>query len=116
MGGIALLRAALREPERFKAIVLLDPVLFPPYFIRAWNCIQISSTSCTASIHWLREHSSAAANSTILSVLFKGYRRKSVFRYMDDESLRAYVEGIACRKMKAATNSVTAQNGKSAFI
>src|SRR5574342_737652 len=28
MGGTALLRAALREPERFKAIALLDPVLF----------------------------------------------------------------------------------------
>ena len=96
MGGIALLRAALHEPERFKAIVLLDPVLFPPYLILAWNLFK--SVNILHRFHPLvGEHSSVAANSTILR-LFTGYRRKSVFRYMEDKSLRAYVEGIACSK------------------
>jgi pimeloyl-ACP methyl ester carboxylesterase len=31
-----------------------------------------------------------------LDRLFKGYRRKTVFRFMDDTALHAYVEGIAC--------------------
>ena len=40
MGGIAALRAALRQPERFSALILLDPVLFPPRFIASWNMVR----------------------------------------------------------------------------
>ncbi len=97
MGGIALLRAALREPERFKAIVLLDPVLFPPNFIMAWRVLR--GLKLLHRFHPLvagaRQRRREFNN---LERLFKGYRRKSVFRYMDDESLRAYVEGIACQR------------------
>ena len=31
-----------------------------------------------------------------LERLFQGYRHKPVFRYLDDDALRAYVHGIAC--------------------
>jgi pimeloyl-ACP methyl ester carboxylesterase len=97
MGGIALLRAALCEPERFKAIALLDPVLFPPYFIAFSNAMR--RLKLGQSFHPLvvgaqqrrREFDS-------LERLLNGYRRKSIFKYMDDDSLRAYVEGIACQK------------------
>ena len=71
MGGIALLRAALREPERFKAIVLLDPVLFPPYFIKALASISEARTIASNSTRWLPEPVSAAANLTISSVCLK---------------------------------------------
>ncbi|MDP4028625.1 MAG: alpha/beta fold hydrolase, partial [Gallionella sp.] len=37
MGGIAALRAALRQPEKFQRLILLDPVLLPPSFIALWN-------------------------------------------------------------------------------
>ncbi len=40
VGGIVALRAALRHPERFRALVLIDPVLFPPYVIRSWQVIR----------------------------------------------------------------------------
>jgi pimeloyl-ACP methyl ester carboxylesterase len=97
MGGIVLLRAALREPERFKAIVLLDPVLFPPYFITLWRVTR--ALKLGQHFHPLvvgaRQRRQQFDN---LERLYTGYRRKSVFRYMDDESLRAYVEGIACQR------------------
>ena len=97
MGGIALLRAALQEPERFTSIVLLDPVLYPPYFIRAWklfksfNLLHRFHPLITGAKQRRREFND-------LERLYKGYRRKSVFKYMDDEALQAYVEGIACQK------------------
>jgi pimeloyl-ACP methyl ester carboxylesterase len=95
MGGIALLRAALREPERFKAIVLLDPVLFPPYFIRMWQIV--FGMGLGEQIHPLIKNAkNRRRRFDDLDKLFSGYRRKPVFRYMDDESLRAYVQGIAC--------------------
>jgi pimeloyl-ACP methyl ester carboxylesterase len=97
MGGIVLLRAALREPERFKAIVLLDPVLFPPYFIAFWNLMRTLKLGrrfhplVTGAQQRRREFDD-------LERLYTGYRRKPIFRYMDDDSLRAYVEGIACQR------------------
>ncbi|MGB7875138.1 MAG: alpha/beta hydrolase [Anaerolineales bacterium] len=97
MGGIALLRAALREPERFKAIVLLDPVLFPPYFIAFWNVLRKFEPGRRRHplISGARQRRREFDD---LERLYNGYRRKSVFRYMQDDSLRAYVEGIACQR------------------
>ena len=96
MGGIALLRAALREPERFKAIVLLDPVLFPPYFIAFWNVMHRLKIGMRRHpfINAARQRRQQFDD---LERLYQGYRRKLVFRYFDDEALRAYVVGIACQ-------------------
>ena len=33
IGGIVTLRAALRDPGKFRALILLDPVLFVPSFL-----------------------------------------------------------------------------------
>jgi pimeloyl-ACP methyl ester carboxylesterase len=97
MGGIVLLRAALRGPERFKAIVLLDPVLFPPYFIAFWNLMR--GLKMGQRFHPLVAGARRRRREfDDLERLYNGYRRRSVFRYMDDDSLRAYVEGIACQR------------------
>jgi pimeloyl-ACP methyl ester carboxylesterase len=97
MGGIALLRAALREPKRFKAIVLLEPVLFPPYFIAFWNVMRILKIGhrfhplVAGALQRRQEFDN-------LERLYNGYRHKPVFRYMDDGSLRTFVESITCPK------------------
>ena len=96
MGGIALLRAALREPERFKAIVLLDPVLLPPYIIAFWNIMR--KLEIGERHHpFLKAARQRRQQFDDLDRLYQGYRRKPVFRYFDDEALRAYVNGIACQ-------------------
>jgi pimeloyl-ACP methyl ester carboxylesterase len=96
VGGIVTLRAALRQPDRFRALVLIDPVLFPPYIIRSWQFI------CALGLGYQMHPLVRAARKRRrefddLDRVFKGYRRKPVFKYMDDPSLRAYVEGIACK-------------------
>jgi pimeloyl-ACP methyl ester carboxylesterase len=95
LGGIVTLRAALREPQRFKAIVLLDPVLFTPRTIFAANIVRRLNLG-----HKTHPLISNALNRRRefddLERLFKSYRRKSLFKYMDDEALRAYIEGITC--------------------
>lgn len=101
MGGIALLRAALREPERFKAIVLLDPVLIPPYFSPLWKLFYKSGLG----YRWHPLISTARNRRREfddLDRLFKGFRRKPIFRYFDDEALQAYVEGITCKTDKGS--------------
>ncbi|MGD8406222.1 MAG: alpha/beta hydrolase [Anaerolineales bacterium] len=97
MGGIALLRAALQEPERFKAIVLLDPVLFPPYFIAFWNIMR--QFEFGRRNHPLVEGARRRRREfDDLEELHNRYRCKSVFKYMDDQALHAYIEGITCQK------------------
>ena len=95
MGGIALLRAALQEPDRFEAIVLLDPVLYPPSSIACLNLMRVLRLNQPIDplVAGARNRRRQFDD---LNRLFRRYRRKSIFRYMDDESLKAYVKGIAC--------------------
>jgi pimeloyl-ACP methyl ester carboxylesterase len=96
MGGIALLRAALRSPDRFRAAILIDPVLFPPATILIWSLIH--ALGLEAQAHPLvpaTRHRRQVFND--LEKLFQGYRRKSIFKYMDDSALKAYIMGITCR-------------------
>jgi pimeloyl-ACP methyl ester carboxylesterase len=96
MGGVALLRAALREPQRFSSIVLLEPVLFPAYISPWWVLLYKSGFGyrfhplVTKAKKRRREFDD-------LDRLFNGFRKKPIFRYMDDEALQAYIEGITCK-------------------
>jgi pimeloyl-ACP methyl ester carboxylesterase len=93
IGGIVTLRAALREPHRFRALVLIDPVLFPPYFILFWNLVRAAGLG-------YKFHPKVSGALTRrrhfddLELVFRGYRRRDVFRNFSDESLRAYIAGI----------------------
>lgn len=95
LGGIVALRAALRQPERFKAIILLDPVLLSPRNIFGWNLMRALRLG-----HHAHPLIASAKNRRRvfddLERLFSSYRRKSIFKYMDDEALRVYIEGITC--------------------
>lgn len=93
VGGIVTLRAALREPNRFRGIVLVDPVLFPPRRIIAWNIASVLGLGHKAhplisgALKRRREFDD-------LETIFRSYRRRPIFRNFSDENLRAYVEGI----------------------
>ncbi len=95
VGGVATLRAALLAPEKFRAVILLDPVLFPPRFIRFFQLMRLLKMEervhpLVAAAKHRRRHFED------LERVFRGYRRKSVFRYFSDDALRAYIKGITC--------------------
>ncbi|MBI3161689.1 MAG: alpha/beta hydrolase [Chloroflexi bacterium] len=97
MGGIAALRAALRRPDLFRRLILLDPVLLPPAFILLWRIALRLNFA-----HRFHPHIVAASNRRRefddLGPLFERYRGRETFRYMDDVALRMYIEGITRRK------------------
>lgn len=93
MGGVVTLRAALRQPQHFRALVLIDPVLFPPSFIFIWELV--TKLGLAYRLHPLAGnalHRRKVFQSR--ESLIEGYRRKAVFRRMDDKALQAYVTGI----------------------
>ena len=97
VGGTVTLRAALRDPRKFCAVILLDPVLFVPPFMVMWNFIRAVGLGerlhprITGAMKRRRSFDD-------LDMVFRGYRTREVFKYMSDEGLRAYIEGITKQK------------------
>lgn len=93
IGAIVTLRAALREPRRFRALVLFEPVLFTPAYIRIWNvtrALGLGNALHPKIAGALRRRKTFDD----LDVVFHGYRRREVFRFFSDENLRAYIAGM----------------------
>ncbi len=91
LGAVATMKAALREPQRFRALVLIEPVFLPPAVLDA-----------------ARAHPQAAAEQPFVlaarhrrdrwpdrQAAFERYRRKRVFADFPDETLWDYLnEGL----------------------
>lgn len=94
LGAITTLLAALRRPELFRAIVLLDPVLLSPLISTMWGLAKRAGWE--HNLHPLV--GSAQRRRRVfpsLAVMFERYRRAPVFRRLTDPALRAYVEALA---------------------
>ena len=93
VGAIVALRAALRHPDYFQALILLDPVLFLPKFITLWNLIK--AVGLVYKLHPLISGALKRRRKfEDLEKLFNSYRRKQIFRFFSDASLWAYIHGI----------------------
>jgi pimeloyl-ACP methyl ester carboxylesterase len=93
LGGITSLRAVILEPQRFKALVMIDPVLFPPSYIFVRRLLW--SKKMVYRLHPLINTARYRRREfTELTSVFNSFRKKSIFRYMQDDSLWAYVRGI----------------------
>jgi pimeloyl-ACP methyl ester carboxylesterase len=93
IGAIVTLRAALQEPTKFRALILLDPVLFVPSQLIAWKFFHALGLS--DKVHPLIAGAKRRRREfDNLETVFRSYRSRSVFRYMSDENLRIYIEGI----------------------
>jgi pimeloyl-ACP methyl ester carboxylesterase len=97
LGGTSTLRLALRQPDRFSVVVLLDPVLFPPSFSPLWS--RFFHSGLAYRMHPL-------ARTTLRrrrvypdrQAIFDSYRQKSVFVRIDDPGLWAYVNAISVER------------------
>jgi pimeloyl-ACP methyl ester carboxylesterase len=93
LGAIVSLRAAIQAPGYFRALILIDPVLFPPIFISGWRFIQFLGLGY--KLHPLIPTAQKRRrNFDDLDILFTAYRRKKIFRYLNDEYLRILINGL----------------------
>lgn len=97
MGAIITLLAALRRPDMFRAVILLDPVLFSPRFSAGWGVVKKLGLAnklnplVGAALRRRRVFESA-------HYMFERYRRAPTFKRMNDDALRAYVGSLAHRR------------------
>src|ERR1051325_5341780 len=93
IGAIVTLRAALRNPSKFRALILLDPVLFVPSRLASWRVLHMLGLA--ERVHPLiigaKKRRRVFDN---LETVFRGYRNRSIFRYLSDENLRIFIEGM----------------------
>jgi len=93
IGAIVTLRAALQDPGKFRALILIDPVLFVPRFLILWHIVTLLGLA--DRFHPLIPGAKKRRRTFgDLETVFLRYRNRSVFRYMSDENLRNYIEGI----------------------
>jgi pimeloyl-ACP methyl ester carboxylesterase len=93
IGATVTLRAAIREPDKFRALILFDPVLFVPAVITLWMILHACGLG--ERVH-PRVAGALKRRKTFdnLEMVFRSYRTREVFKYMNDESLLKYIEGI----------------------
>ena len=93
IGATVTLRAALREPDKFRALVLIEPVLFPAARMLSWNFVRAIGLGnrLHPKIPAAYKRRRTFDN---LDLVFRGYRKREVFRYLDDKNLHRYIDGI----------------------
>jgi len=93
LGAVVTLAAALRRPELFRVLVLIDPVLFRRRML--WGMAAARRLGVLRRLHPLigpalrRRRVFADAEE-----MFNRYRRAPVFKRIDDHGLRVYVDSM----------------------
>lgn len=100
MGATTALLAAVRAPQRFAGLVLLDPVFLPTRFVVA---TRLSSPARLKKMPLIRRTLTRPEIFDDLDSAFDFYRGKRAFRGLSDEALRNYV---AASKQAAAEGGV----------
>ncbi len=95
LGAATTLFAALRRPDLFRAIGLIDPPLFSPLYSAAYGLAR--------RWPWLLERLHPYINSTLrrqrvfanVQAMYQRYRAKPLFARVPDRGVRAYAEALA---------------------
>ncbi len=93
IGATVTLRAALRDPGKFRALILIDPVLFVPSFMVRWHIIRLLGLG-ERFYPLIKGAKKRRRTFDDLETVIRGYRTRNIFRYMSDEHLRIFIEGI----------------------
>jgi pimeloyl-ACP methyl ester carboxylesterase len=94
LGGMTTLMAAIEEPERFQALVLIEPTLFPSwmgFLMRIMAPFNLFRHVHPLVRRTLRRKTTFPDQET----MYQNYRRKPIFAAIPDQVLRDYVSGLA---------------------
>jgi pimeloyl-ACP methyl ester carboxylesterase len=90
LGAVTTMVAALRRPDLFRALVLIDPVFLPP--VVAWMFALAQKLGLAGQVHPLAPGARRRRRTfETEDAMFARYRRAAVFRGLDDAALRDYV-------------------------
>ena len=94
LGGMTTLMAAIEEPDKFQALVLIEPTIFPGwmgFLMRGLSPLHLFRYLHPLVRRTLRRRTSFMDQEH----MFQNYRRKDIFAAIPDPVLRDYVQGLA---------------------
>ncbi len=103
VGAMTTLMAAIERPEIFRALVLIEPVLFP-YWKGIVMRAQAPFNLMRKYYPLIRGTLRRKVNFPSREVMFTNYRRKSIFKGLSDPVLRDYVAGLASDNLDGTVN------------
>jgi pimeloyl-ACP methyl ester carboxylesterase len=93
LGAVVTLRSALQVPKNFRALILLDPVLFSPMIMQGWRLAKYLGLGYR--VHPLIPRTKERRRHfEDLDVLYNAYRCKRIFRYIENQNLRIMINGM----------------------
>ena len=96
LGAMTTLMAAIEEPERFRALILIEPTIFPLYVGYAMRLM--APFNLFRYLHPLvRRTLRRRTTFTDQESMYQNYRRKKIFEKIPDPVLRDYVSGLAAK-------------------
>jgi pimeloyl-ACP methyl ester carboxylesterase len=94
LGAMTTLMAAIEKPEKFRALVLIEPTLFPAwmgYLMRGLAPLHVYRYLHPLIRRTLRRKTSFPDQES----MYQNYRKKGIFAAIPDDVLRDYVRGLA---------------------
>ncbi len=92
MGGVATMLAAIQQPGRFRAVILLDPTIFPPHYL--WLLWGMNRIGLEGRFPLVKKALNRRAEFASQQAAFDYWRGKSLFTDWDDATLWHYVTGL----------------------
>lgn len=92
MGAVATMLAAIKEPSRFRGIVLLDPTIFPPNALRVMGFMR--AIGLESRFPLVKKALRRRTQFESVEAAYAYWRKKSLFADWPDETVRLYAEGM----------------------
>jgi pimeloyl-ACP methyl ester carboxylesterase len=93
LGAVVSLRSAIQEPALFRALILIDPVIFTSAIIHGWRILK--RIGLGYKLHPLIP--TALRRRCVFDSpedVFSTYRQKKIFRYISNENLNVMISGM----------------------
>jgi pimeloyl-ACP methyl ester carboxylesterase len=93
IGGNLLLKAALKKPEKFTKIILLDPTFLIPFKIRIWNMFSFFNLQ-SIFLPLIKSAKNKKIYYNSVDDIYLSYRKKKIFSNFSNSDLKILIESI----------------------
>ena len=93
IGGNLLLKAALKKPEKFRKIILLDPTFIVPFKIRIWNILSFFNLQ-SIFLPLIKSAKNKKIHYNSIDDIYLSYRKKKIFSNFSNSDLKILIKSI----------------------
>ena len=93
IGGNIVLKAAMKNQEIFKSVVLLDPTIFAPSIIYTWKFLSLFP-KVLENFPFAKAARYRKTSYISKEEIFISYRKKDIFKNIKDKQLNEYIDSI----------------------